>query len=86
MKNRDHDDYPLDNKNAEETVERAYRRGVHQALSFAADHPRLLSEEALEIVFDMRHEIEKDYPCFLHRVLKQLTPPGERTALWSGTS
>jgi len=78
MNNRAHDDYPLDNDNAAETAERSYRRGVHQALYLAKENPQLVSDKAVEIARNMRHDIEKDYPFFLHTILEQLAPPGQK--------
>ena len=75
MNQRDHDDYQIEDIGALESTERAYRRGVHQALTMAADEPALLTDEALNIVYDMRFDIKHDYACFLHTVLKKLREP-----------
>lgn len=39
-------------------VEYAYRRGVHQALSWALDHPDLLTAQTVNIAGEMRAEHE----------------------------
>ena len=60
-------------------VEKAYRRGVAQALNMAFDTPELRTAEACDLAMEMRYDLET-YPMFsLHDLIKAVRVQNERS-------